>query len=87
MTNKQDEGMTIEKAREIVEMGKINGFPTPIAYGFIEGWNARGVKDAGIIQNATPPPLTENIAILMAAMMYWEDEILKLQSEGDKCKK
>jgi hypothetical protein len=91
MTNKQDEGMTIEKAKEILAKDRqITTHHRPEfchawrAIGFIEGWDARGVKDAEIIQQATPGPLTEKIAILMMAMMYWKDEILKLQSEGEK---
>lgn len=46
---KMSDKMTIEKAREIVEQGKIQGYATPNAHGFIEGYEAgRSSRDAEV---------------------------------------
>jgi len=74
MTNKQDEGMTINKARKIVADRHINDEFWQ-ATGFIEGWDARGVKDADHFIC-----LTEDKSLCQCARC----SILKLQSEDGK---
>jgi len=98
MTNKQDEGMTIEKAREMVK--KMDGVPGTDSYeeydfasGFIEGWDARGLVDAEIVgevlddlqgdwdEDDSRTKETQREINVAEKIL---EEILKLQSEGEK---
>ena len=83
MTNKQDEGMTVEKAKEVIEkqnLGGIDGVTgigeREFCKGFLQGWDARGWEDCHVIDNY--PDITVN------DLARIKDEILKLQSEGEK---
>ncbi len=79
---KQDEGMTLEEAKAIV--GDFFKSPLPYMYspnsevyakavGFLQGWDARGVEDADIINRHS-----------YDSVFDLKMEILKLQSEGEK---
>lgn len=76
MTNKQDEGMTISKAKEIIAVCEADNLQHSVKYwqavGFIEGWDARGKE-------------TEEISTEFLERAH-EDAVnfLKLQSEGEK---